>query len=226
MSDVENPPAQESAAKRTQNPLLLVAGLVVLGLALAFILFGSDLFDAATRPEPIAGSEGVLSSVPQFEAGDTIVAELPDSVGTLKVGDVAPDFLAVDLQGNPVNLSDFRDRPVIVNFWATWCAPCLIEMPELQAAYEAHADDELAILAVNREEDAKTVEQYFYDEMELTFTPLLDEQAFVAGLFGVFNMPSSYFINGDGVIVAIHRGPLTEGQIDSYLEEAMSTVGG
>lgn len=226
MSDLQNAPAQKSAAKRTQNPLLLVAGFIVLGLAMAFILFGSDLFDSVGRPEPNAASEGVLSSVPQLGAGDTIVAELPDSVGTLKVGDVAPDFLAADLLGNPVNLSDFRDQPVIVNFWATWCAPCLVEMPELQAAYEAHAGDGLAILAVNREEDAKTVERYFYDEMELTFTPLLDEQAFVAGMYGVFNMPSSYFINGDGVIVAIHRGPLTQGQIDSYLEDALQSVGG
>ncbi len=226
MSDMGNLPAQKGAAQKTRNPLLLAAGFIVLGLALVVILFGSELFDFVTQSGAGAEAGGVLSSVPLSEGGDTIVAELPDSAAVLKVGDVAPDFVAVDLQGNPIKLSDFRDRPVIVNFWATWCAPCLVEMPELQAAYEAHADDGLVILAVNREEDAEAVEHYFYDEMELTFTPVLDEQAFVAGTFGVFNMPSSYFINGDGVIVAIHRGPLTQGQISSYLEDAMPTVGG
>lgn len=227
MRDLDRITHEQRPTRRSMNPILLTLGFVFLGAAAAFILFGSDLFSPDRRPSAAVDEidSGVLADVSELEVGDTIVAEMPDAAGTLMVGDAAPDFLAFDLEGNPINLSDFRGRPVIVNFWATWCAPCLVEMPELQAAFEAHEADGLVVLAVNREEDARTVETFFYDELGLTFTPLLDEQAFAANLYGVFNMPSTYFVNGDGVIIAIHRGPLTQGQINGYLKDALSPTG-
>lgn len=211
--------------KASGRPVLLLLGFVVLGIALAFVLFGSDLFDP--RPGPITTTDsGILDSVTQFATSDPIVAQLPgDIAGAPQVGSEAPGFVLADLAGNPVSLADFRGQPVIINFWATWCAPCRIEMPELQAAYEQYQADGLVILAVNREEDLATVQAYFVDEMGLTFTALLDEQAFAANVYNVFNMPTTYFVDPAGMVTAVHRGPMTKGQIDGYLANTIPAGG-
>lgn len=214
----------ETPAGRRGNPLLLVLGFIVLGVALAFVLLGGDLFN---REAESPAGEGVLSSVPEFSdtlGDDVIVAEIPaGTAGMPQVGDIAPNFPATDLEGNPVRLADFAGQPVIVNFWATWCGPCLIEMPELQTAHEQHGDEGLVILAVNREEDAETVTDYFYNELGLTFTPLLDQEAIAANMYNILNMPTSYFVNAEGKITAVHRGPMTLSQIEGYLAETLSS---
>ena len=211
--------------KASGRPILLLLGFVVLGIALAFVLFGSDLFDP--RPGPITTTNsGLLDSVTQFATSDPIVAQLPgDIAGAPQVGSEAPSFVLADLAGNPVSLADFRGQPVIINFWATWCAPCRIEMPELQAAYDQYQADGLVILAVNREEDLATVQAYFVDEMGLTFTALLDEQAFAANVYNVFNMRTTYFVDPAGMVTAVHRGPMTKGQIDGYLANTIPAGG-
>jgi peroxiredoxin len=137
----------------------------------------------------------------------------------LAVGNLAYDFQLQDLNGRSVSLTDFRGQPVIVNFWATWCAPCRIEMPELQATYEKYKDDGLVILALDQDESPEIVRSFFYDEFGLTFTPLLDVEQEVAQQYGVFNFPSSFFINADGVITAIHRGPALQSQLEEYLAD-------
>jgi len=130
-----------------------------------------------------------------------------------------------DLEGNEISLVDFRGRPVIINFWATWCGPCRIEMPELQEAFEEGQEAGLAILAVNMEETPEMVSRFFYDDLGLTFTPLLDREGEVTDLYGVFNLPTTYFVNPEGTIAAVHRGPLTGGQIDGYLHQTVDGEG-
>jgi peroxiredoxin len=142
----------------------------------------------------------------------------------LDVGDPALNFTLLDFDGNPVSLDDFEGRPVIVNFWATWCAPCRIEMPELQAAYEAYQDDGLVILALNEDEPAEVARAYFEDEMGLTFTALLDDNSAIATAFGFSaTLPTTFFIDAEGTITVIHRGPMTFEQIEGYLSETISS---
>ena len=156
----------------------------------------------AALPSTEEDGQGVLGQVPEFSITEPEIAQLPSaglSTGILKVGDVAHDFTLNDLDGNLVSLSDYGGRPVIVNFWATWCAPCRIEMPELQAAFEQHQDDGLAILALDQDEPAEVAGAYFYDEMGLTFTPLLDENSAVSTHYGSYGvLPSTYFIDASG----------------------------
>jgi len=225
--------SQGGPANGRRNPYLIFFGFALLGAALALLLFGQDLFDiAGDKPAAIVGEAevtnldqggGVLDQVAELPVGESS-GDGPDNGaddGYLEVGDTAYDFTLNDVDGRPVSLSDFRGQPTIVNFWATWCAPCRIEMPAFQEAYEQHQEDGLVILALNQGEQAAVARDYFYDEMGLTFTPLLDERSKVAATYGSYSvLPSTFFIDRSGTVVAIHRGPLTQGQLSDYLTAA------
>ncbi len=203
---------------RTYRPLFLIAGFFLLGLALALFIFGSGW----GRDTAVSNSSSILEQVPSSADSGPGLAQLP--ANRLTTGDPAYDFSLVDLEGNEVRLADFHGRPVILNFWATWCAPCRLEMPELQTAYSQYQEVGLVILAINQEESPQLVREFFYDDMGLTFTPLLDSEGMVANLYGVNRLfPSSFFINADGQITAIHRGMLVASQIEAYLAETLDS---
>jgi cytochrome c biogenesis protein CcmG, thiol:disulfide interchange protein DsbE len=197
-----------------RNPFIVLIGFGLLGAALALLLFGGDLLRRDDDQAAARVGEIVVFGTPV--AGQSPFAAA--SGDAPQIGDTAVDFLLDDFDGNPVSLSDFRGQPVIVNFWATWCAPCRIEMPEFQATYEAYQEEGLVILALNQDEPLAIARRYFYDEMGLTFTPLQDNRRVVAAQYGAFfTMPTTYFVNGDGVITAVHRGPLSQNQLENYL---------
>lgn len=129
------------------------------------------------------------------------------------VGSLAPDFELTDAQGNPVRLSDHRGQPVLLNFWATWCGPCRLEMPAIQERYEAH---ELTVFAINFDESADQVRQ-FGEELGLTFPLLLDPGGVIQQLYRVRGYPTSMFLDEEGIVQALHIGIMTESQLDGYL---------
>lgn len=194
-----------------RNWLVLGVGLVVLlAVALVFIYGLNPLGGSSTLPAETGSSTAVTQQV-----------VLPESGPPLQVGDLAYNFTLADLAGNEVALDQFIGRPVIVNYWATWCGPCRIEMPHLQNTFEQHQEDNLAILALDQDETADEVKGFF-DEFGLTFTPLLDEGKASSENYGVGRtLPTTFFINPEGEITAIHRGPMTQGQIDGYLAETI-----
>ena len=215
MNQIDPSPTRAEALR----PVLLFVGFALLGVAFSLLLFGRDLLGGPTAPSQVSNS-----NLPSFDSLSTpLIAQIPAGAfsGSPQIGDPAPDFALAEVDGNIVSLLDLHGRPVIINFWATWCAPCRLEMPELQAAYQSYQDDKLAILAINREETAEEVAAYF-QELQLTFTPLLDEEAVIANLYQVFNMPTTYFVNPDGLVTAVHHGPLSQKLLDNYLSQIVT----
>jgi thiol-disulfide isomerase/thioredoxin len=120
----------------------------------------------------------------------------------------APLFKLTSLDGKEVTLRDFAGKPVIINFWATWCAPCIKEMPELESFYFKKKGDGLELLMINLKE-SKDVVAEFVGQNNFTFKVLLDETGKTSEEFQVFGLPSTYFVDRKGVIVDRHMGSLT-----------------
>lgn len=131
-------------------------------------------------------------------------------------GALAPDFTLFDLQGQQFTLTELRGHPILINLWATWCAPCRIEMPHIQDRYERHADEGLLVLAIDFDESAEQVAA-FRDELDLTFDILLDPGGEVQQLYRNRSYPSSFFVDENGVIQVQHIGIMTETQLDQNL---------
>ncbi len=133
-----------------------------------------------------------------------------------EAGLVAYDFTLETLDGEKITLSDLRGKPVMLNFWATWCAPCRFEIPYMIAAYEEYQDDGLQVLAVNLREEAGAVRRYA-ERAGMNFTIALDSQGEIGAAYFVRAIPTSLFIDQEGVIQAVHRGTLSEEALRGYL---------
>jgi peroxiredoxin len=114
---------------------------------------------------------------------------------------------------------------VLVNFWATWCPPCLAEIPDIEAAYRERAADGFVVLGVNGQEPRETV-QPFVEAQGITYPILLDEQGTVAREYRVIGMPMSLLVDREGVIQARHVGYLSAAQLDRLLADIDSQEAG
>ena len=160
----------------------------------------------------------------QAEAQDVRVPKKPQSL--LAPGQPAPAFVSRDAQGKAVALREYLGHPVILNFWATWCAPCRQEMRVLQATYEVHKAAGLAVLAVSQDApDSAGLVSAYWASMALTFVPLLDPEGSVATDYSVFVLPSTVFIHPSGTVAAVHLGALTQTQMERYLSTIMPQAG-
>lgn len=155
------------------------------------------------------------------------IVELPPALNTTgrspssDVGRAAPDFLLQTADGGELRLSDLRGKPVLVNFWASWCAPCRKEMPEIVRAYKEHRDDGLEVVAIDLQENADVVRE-FADEYGMEFHVAIDRTGQVATAWRiggpVEGIPSSYFIDSNGVVRGRYFGPMTEEELASQLK--------
>jgi len=116
-----------------------------------------------------------------------------------QVGKSAPNFQLENLDGQPVSLSDFRGRPVLLNFWATWCPPCRGEMPYLQEVYEAWSGKGVVVLAINLGESPAQVKG-FLETHNLSLPVLIDIPGDSAHQYNISSIPTSFFIDSDGIV--------------------------
>ena len=112
----------------------------------------------------------------------------------------AHDFAGKMMDAKTVNLQDYRGRFVLLNFWATWCSPCLKEMPDLENAYNEMGQEKLVVLAVGMGESVEKIKAFF-NKYGFTFPLLADNRMKITKLYGVRNIPVTYLIDPDGVVL-------------------------
>lgn len=174
-------------SRRILAMALIGAGLVVMGVAAWLLL-----------PGMIAGGQTGLSAIP------------------VQVNYPAPDLSLTDLQGNPVSLSDYRGQTVLVNNWATWCPPCKVEMPTLQAYYEAHRGQNFTIIAIEAGEPVNEVAD-FVQHYGLTFPVWTDPTLKAMIAFRYPGLPSSYVIDASGKVRLAWAGAISKEALDQYV---------
>ncbi len=135
------------------------------------------------------------------------------------VGKPAPDFELTDLDGNSVRLSDLRGKPVLLDFWATWCGPCKIELPHIQKLHEEFGVDDITVLAISSEQPA-LVRRYL-ERAQYTFPSLIDGKREVTGKYGVTSIPVVLVIDSQGVV----RKHFIGAQPERVLRKALAAVG-
>ncbi len=149
----------------------------------------------------------------------------PGELGPPQVGDPAPEFQAVSLEtGRTVSLADYAGQTILVNLWATWCAPCRFETPYLQSVYEENRERGLMIVGVSVDSpSAIDSVRDFLEEMGVTYDILLDPDIVSTDAFLPFGYPASYLIDGEGVVRCVRVGPIEEGD-PAFLEALEQTL--
>jgi peroxiredoxin len=140
----------------------------------------------------------------------------------LEPGLLAPDFEVSTTDGRRVRLSDFRGRPVVLNFFALWCTSCLTEMPEIKAAQEERGIDTFAVLAINAGETRQRAQE-FVDFLDAPFTYGLDVNLAVSDAYRVYGLPVSVFVDAQGVIQTWYAGYTGKERLDLFLDAAVNS---
>jgi len=163
----------------------------------------------------------------------TVFSRVPSAVGaplssspSPREGFLAPDFTLDTLQGEKVTLSDLRGKIVIINLWATWCPPCRAETPALENSYEQYKDSGVVILGVDlTNQDLESDVIAFVQEFGLTYPILLDRDGSVSALYQLKGLPTTFFVNREGIIrTVVVGGPMSETFIRSKIEALLKEV--
>ncbi|MBQ8356012.1 MAG: TlpA family protein disulfide reductase [Oscillospiraceae bacterium] len=143
--------------------------------------------------------------------------DLGEMVPTESISEnLAPDFTVTDSDGNSVKLSDFRGKGVVLNFWASWCGPCKMEMPHFQAAYEQYGAD-VHFLMVNMSTafgDSRSDAAAVLEEGGYTFHVYYDDLSECAYAYGINAIPVTAFIDADGNLVSMKTGAMNAADLD------------
>ncbi|MBO8154910.1 MAG: thiol-disulfide oxidoreductase ResA [Bacillaceae bacterium] len=151
----------------------------------------------------------------------TLVSSFMEDNPVVKAGDMAPNFVLKQVNGDQTfELHKLRGKGVMLNFWATYCDPCKEEMPYMEQLYPEYKEKGIEILAVSLD-TTELVVKNFIDDYDLTFPVVHDKRGDVMDLYKIGPIPTTYFINPEGEVVRVVKGPLTLNRLEAYFQEIL-----
>lgn len=134
---------------------------------------------------------------------------------------MAKEISFVDLDGKTVNLSDYKGKWVVVNYWATWCPPCVVEIPELVAFHEANKDKNAVVIGVNHQDDPVDHVKAFADERFINYPVVRKPGVLSNGTpFGALKgLPTTYMINPEGEVIAARTGLVDQQLLENFIQQ-------
>jgi cytochrome c biogenesis protein CcmG, thiol:disulfide interchange protein DsbE len=181
--------------------------VLVLAVTAALVSAGAYLVD-----RPAEAAPGATTAVELTGAGNGAAP---------KIGSAAQDFTATTVDGKTVSLSSYKGKAVWLTFGATWCAACVAEAPDVEAAFKKFAPEGIVILAIYISEDTATVKDY-RDRAGLTYPHVADPETRIASAYRVNGIPAHYFIDASGVLRSMKTGALSPEIMDAALAEISS----
>ena len=202
--------------KKNGKAIALLTALIVL-IGAAAILY--EKLSPAVSPPALLPTESDTVTVPaesDVPSPDAAPSETDAGTTAAPETQAAPDFTVYDGDGNPVKLSDFVGKPVVLNFWASWCPPCKGEMPDFDGAYRELGEN-VAFVMVNmtdgRQETLETAKDFLAGQ-DFAFPVYFDTDQDAAVTYGVTSLPTTYFIDADGNLAAYAMGAIDRETLD------------
>jgi len=221
-------------------PFLIAAGLsgmlsrllarvrgayAVLNAVAAVFLIGMGLLIFSNRLTVFNDFFPVVAVTTPFDSHFDSGNPTPAPHGPVQVGKPAPSFTVTDIDGHRVALSQLKGKPILINFWATWCVPCRDELPLIRDEYLAHRAEGFTVIAVNFGDESSDTVRKFWNSYNLQPAPFLDPDGSVAANYGVAlnntGLPVSVLIARDGIISSYEPFPLTKDFIDAALAKVL-----
>ncbi|MEE0133035.1 MAG: TlpA disulfide reductase family protein [Treponema sp.] len=201
---------------KKQTKVAIIAGSILVVVGAAAILYEKLIESFAPRTMVVTEEPGTVTSGAQNVSTQENQAEAPTVP--------APNFTVLDTTGKEVSLHSLVGKPIILNFWASWCPPCKQEMPDFEAAYKNYGAD-IQFMMVNMTDGGRetiaTAEEYIASQ-GFSFPVYFDTNQEAAIEYGVSAIPTTYFVNAQGNIVAYAAGAITA----QHLEQGISMIQG
>ena len=131
---------------------------------------------------------------------------------------LAVDMPLDDVYGNKVNLNSYQGKWVVVNYWATWCPPCIVEMPELQSFHDAHSKNDAMVIGINTELIGRQRLLNFLDDYFITYPVFVSKPTQKSELGLIPGLPTTFLVSPDGKVVARQVGPVTREMIEQFID--------
>lgn len=195
--------------KKTALILLLVFVLLIAGAYVLYNQLGSQIEAPQLATQSTEPPQETAPSEPETDSTDPAGSE-PDAPDPTEPSVSLPDFAVYDPEGNPVLLSDFRGKPVVLNFWSSRCGPCQAEMPDFQKAYEDLGDTIQFVMVNVTDGSWDTIDSAsdFLTENNYTFPVFFDTNGSAVYVFSVYSLPTTYFIDAGGNVIAYGKGAM------------------